>query len=126
MISKLVFVYDSTVKPFGDIDIDAVKRLLDKIRGAGIKWESLDTRDMPSADLDRWRERATIIAVWKHVRVRQPFGSRRGGGLPYLGKRVPALFVYEEGKDEPLDVYPHEKGSEQCSILEYLNGLVQT
>ena len=80
---------------------------------------------MAPTEIERWREKATILAVWQHIGVRQTFGSRRSGGLPYLGKQVPALFVFEEGKDDPVAVYPHEKEGKECTILDYLKRLVQ-
>jgi len=123
MISKLVFLYDSTVEPFGDLDLEAIKSQLKKVQAVGIKCELLDTKDLSSDEMERWRERATIIAVRQHIGVRQLFGSRRRGGLPYLGKQVPVLFVFEEGKDEPAAVYPHKKNGKECLIVDYLTAL---
>jgi len=125
MISKLVLLHDSSVKPFGDFDLKAAKKLLDRVRAAGTTSELMDTKSMTPAEMERWRERAMVIAVRRHVRVRQPFGSRGGGGLPFLGRQVPALFVYEEGNQNPVAVYPHEKGRTECSIQDFLSGLAQ-
>ncbi len=125
MISKLVFLFDSGVDPFEDFDVSDVKMLLKKVRGTGTICEVIDTKELRPADMETWREKATVIAVRHHVRVRKPFGSRRGGGLPFLGKQVPVLFVFEEGKTEPVMVYPHEKESKDYSIVHYLKTLVE-
>ena len=64
---------------------------------------------MSDQDLDHWRDQATTAAVWCHQGIRQVFGSRKQGGLPYFGKQVPALLVYEEGQRVAVGVYPHSE-----------------
>jgi len=90
----------------------------------------LDTKDMREEELEHWRDQATSTAVSHHQRIRQAFGSRRQGRLPYLGKQVPALLVYEEGESVPVAVYPHsEKRGEKhtdFSIEGFLAKFVNT
>jgi len=120
MISKLVFLYDSTVKPFHGFDVRVVRRRLGGIQAAGIECELIDTKGMSQAEVGHWREKAVVVAVRYKQKVRPVFGSRRAGGLPYLGKQVPALFVFEKGRTDPVAVYPHEKAGKKYSIEAFL------
>lgn len=108
MTKRLVFLYDSTIEPWS-VDLQAIQSYLTELQSKGIKSELLDTNDMPEDALAHWREEATAAAVWRHQRIRQVFGSRQQGGLPYFGKQVPALLVYEEGESVPVAVYPHSE-----------------
>ena len=103
---RLVLLFDSTIQPW-DVDLEAIQSNLDSLAARGVECDLLDTNDMSGQDLDHWRDRATTVAVWRHQRIRQVFGSRKGGGFPYFGKQVPALLVYEEGERIPVGVYPH-------------------
>ncbi|MFB3891132.1 MAG: YhcG family protein [Phycisphaerae bacterium] len=125
MISRLVLLFDSAIKPFGDVDLKAIRNCLDRAHASGIMCESIDTKGMPVAGWETWRDAAWIVSVRRRLRIRQTFGSKRAGGLPLLGKQVPALFVYEDGKAEPSAVYPHEKGGKYFSVQDYLAALVQ-
>jgi hypothetical protein len=106
MTKKLVFLYDSTLKPWHG-DIEAIQVRLSKMRVKGVKVEVLDTKDMRDNELGRWHSGALAASMRHHQQVRRIFGSRSQGGLPDFGKRVPALLVYEEGEDIPVAVYPH-------------------
>ena len=108
MTKRLVFLYDSTIEPWS-VDFQAIQRYLTELQAKGVKSELLDTKDMPAEELDHWREEATAAAVWRHQRIRQVFGSQKRGRLPYLGKQVPALLVYEEGESVPVAIYPHSE-----------------
>lgn len=50
--------------------------------------------------------------------------------MPYFGKQVPALLVYESGERAPLAVYPHSetRGDTRTdfTIEGYLYGLVRS
>ena len=108
MTKRLVFLYDSTIQPW-HANLQVIQKRLNELQTKGVKSELLDTKDMPEEELEHWREEATITAVWRHQRIRQVFGSQRQGRLPYLGKQVPALLVYEEGERVPVAVYPHSE-----------------
>jgi len=129
MAKRLVFLYDSTIEPWS-VDFQAIQRYLTELQAKGVKSELLDTKDMPEEALERWREEATAAAVWRHQRIRQVFGSRQQGGLPYFGKQVPALLVYEEGESVPVAVYPHSEKRGQkhtdLSIEGFLEEFVNT
>jgi len=126
MPAKLVFLYDRTAKPLGDANMQEIEGLLKQAEAAGISCERLNTKDMDEAELQEWRDKAFGVAVRFKQGIRQPFGSRREGMLPYFGKEVPALFVYEEGEAEPVAVYPHRKAKERRSIEGYLRQLLES
>ena len=108
MTKQLVFLYDSTIEPWS-VDFQAIQSYLTELQAKGIKSELLDTKEMPEEALEHWREEATAAAIWRHQRIRQVFGSQKRGRLPYFGKQVPALLVYEEGESVPVAVYPHSE-----------------
>ena len=127
MPKRLVFLYDSTIEPW-HVDLQAIQKYLTELQARGVKSELLDTKDMPEKALEHWRGEATAAAMWHHQRIRQVFGSQKRGGLPFLGKQVPALLVYEEGEIIPEAVYPHSKKREQkytdISIQDFLKEFV--
>jgi hypothetical protein len=108
MNQRLVLLYDSTIQPW-QTDVKDIQARLARLRARGMKCELLDTRDMSEPDLDRWRDEASSASIRHHQGIRQAFGSRKQGRLPYFGKRVPALLVYEEGEQIPVAVYPHSE-----------------
>lgn len=120
MITALLLLYDSTVEPW-NADIQAIKTYLEELQASGVVCKLMDTHDMTEANLKHWREGATTVAVRFKQAIRQVFGSHRQGGLPYLGKQVPALFVYEEDPNRPVAVYPHsKKGVPKVQIAGFL------
>jgi hypothetical protein len=129
MTKRLVFLYDSTIEPWS-IDLQAIQGYLTKLQAKGVKSELLDTKDMSEEALGHWREKATAAAVWRHQQIRQVFGSQQQGRLPYFGKQVPALLVYEEGESVPTAVYPHSEKRGQkhtdFSIKGFLEEFVNT
>jgi len=126
MASKLVLLYDNTVKPLSSTNVREIMGLLERAEAAGVSCERLDTKDMDEAELEEWRNKAFGVATRFKQAIRQPFGSRREGMLPYFGKEVPALFVYEEGEADPVAVYPHRKAKERRSIEGYLRQLLES
>ncbi len=105
---RLVLLYNSKVQPWNS-DLDAITAMLYTLTAKGAKFELLDTSETTEQELAHWRDKAMASAVYHHLRIRQPFGSRRQGGLPYFGKQVPALLVFEEGQEIPLAVFPHRE-----------------
>lgn len=128
-MKRLVFLFDNTVPPWGT-DLEAVRSALRRLRAQGVESEEIDTSSMSGEELEAWRDRATATAVFRHQTIRQAFGSRRQGGLPYFGKQVPALLVYESGERVPVAVYPHSetRGDTRTdfTIEGYLDDLVRS
>jgi hypothetical protein len=83
---------------------------------------------MVDEQLELWRDQATAASVWRHQAIRQTFGSRGRGGLPFFGRQVPALLVYEGEETIPVAVYPHSetRGDTRTdfTIEGYLKGLL--
>ena len=107
-MKRLVFLFDSSVAPWG-VDVDAIRSTLTRLAGEGFECEIIDTERMDQEVLEGWRDEATKASVRHHQAIRQAFGSRRAGGLPFFGKQVPALLVYERGDEAPVAVYPHSE-----------------
>jgi hypothetical protein len=108
MNKRLVLLYDSTIQPW-HADLQAIQARLTSLGAKGVKCELADSRYMPEQELDRWRDEATVASIRHHQGIRQSFGSGKQGRLPYFGKQVPALLVYEEGEKIPIAVYPHSE-----------------
>ena len=108
-MKRLVFLYDSTVEPW-EMDLSEVIDGLEKLGASRAHIEIIDTKEMPEAERQHWRDQAALLAMKRQdMRVRQPFGSKKAGGEPFLGRQVPALFVYEGPEDDPTCVYPHQR-----------------
>lgn len=63
--------------------------------------------------------RALTPSVLQKYRVRKVFGTQRNAGV-FFGRGVPALVVWPDDGDFPVDVYPHEKLGRTVTIYEYL------
>ncbi len=68
---------------------------------------------------------ATLPTAGRKYRVRQVFGSKRHAGSLFA-REVPALLVYENGKQSPIDVYPHRHGARTVTIRLFLEELLKT
>ena len=89
----------------------------------GIASEIIDTEPMSEEGLYNEYMSAVVPSVHKKFKLRQIFGSRRRSGYLF-GLEVPALIVYEEGQQHPIDVYPHEEQGRVITIREYLEDLL--
>ena len=110
MIKKVVFLWNSTIEP-SSVDVQRIRDYLARIGRKGLTCELIDTRDMPDEELGYWRKQALLVSVWRHQQIRQHFGASQLD----LGKKVPALLVYEEDEKVPATVYPHteKRGQEK-------------
>lgn len=108
MSTRLVYLYDSSILPW-HANPQAIQAILTRLAAKGVRCELLNTYNMPEQELIRWRDKALVAAIWRHQKVRQVFGSQKRGGLPYLGKQVPALLAYEDDEKVPMGVYPHSE-----------------
>jgi hypothetical protein len=124
MNKQLVLLYDSTIQPWRT-DLQAIQASLTSLGAKGVRCELVDTRCMPEQELDRWRDEASAASIRHHQGIRQAFGSRKQGRLPYFGKQVPALLVYEEGDKIPVAVYPHREKKGRTHTDFSIGGLLQ-
>ena len=124
MSKRLVLLFDSTVEAW-DADLGRIQSSLAGLAARGVDCDLIDTNDISDQDLDHWRNQATTAAVWRHQRIRQVFGSRKAGRLPYLGKQVPALLLYEEGETIPVGVYPHSEKRRETLTDFTIQGFLQ-
>ena len=86
MITKLIFLYDSTIEPW-QANVDRIKTQLANLKERGIDCEVIDTASITEDELDNWRDKAYVPSVRWKLRIRQVFGSRSRGGLPTLVNR---------------------------------------
>jgi hypothetical protein len=116
---KLAFYFNSTVKPFDDLDVQGILSLLDQLQDKGVASERIDTSKMSEGEVQEAYVRAILPSVYRKYRVRQIFGSRRHSGWLF-GKHVPALLVYDGEGGSPSDVYPHEEENSKITIHDFL------
>ena len=125
MTQKIVFLWDSTVTPWS-ADVNKITDYLERLDEAGLTCESIDTKDMAGAELESWRLEALAASLAHHQQIRQHFDASQLD----LGKKAPALLVYEEGKKAPMAVYPHteKRGQEKTdySIEAFLEELADS
>jgi hypothetical protein len=62
-------------------------------------------------------------SVIKKFGIRRVFGSRRRSGWLF-GREVPALLVYEEEGEDPVDVYPHDELGIIKTTKQYLENML--
>lgn len=114
MTGYLVFLYDSSIEPWHDVDVEAILARLRRLEAQGVECEVLDTKDKPDEEFERWRKEARVVSSWRGQQIRVPFGSRSEGMQPDFGRHVPALLVYDKKGDiVPRAVYPHSKKRDQ-------------
>ena len=104
--------------------IEQVMDLLEEARRRRIQVEIVDARRLSQEDLTEAYGHAIIPSVWKRVGIRRAFGTRRSSAA-FFGRGVPALLVYEGGKEYPSDVYPHREGTRIVTIREFLQTLLE-
>ena len=120
-------LYQSAKHRFLDIpsnkDFDDVGNLLKLLSRKGINIEIFNMDSLSEADALKAYSHAVVPSVFKKFGIRRVFGSRRRSGWLF-GKGVPALLVYEEDQDYPVDVYPHDEGQGTIrTIKEFLYDL---
>jgi len=120
MIKKVLFLWDSTIEPRQG-NIQNIKRYLTALRDTGLRCESINTKDMPEKKLEYWRKEALAASVRWHQQIRQYFGASQ----LHLGKRDPALLVYEEGGKLPTAVYPHSEKRGQKLTAYLIEGFLK-
>ncbi len=105
---RLVLLFDSGTQPWRG-DLQGIIGELLRLQNRNMKVELKDVKKMSEQELDEWRNQAMAASVWHAQGIRRPFGSVTQGMLPYFGRQVPALLVFEEGQEIPAAVYPHRK-----------------
>ena len=83
--------------------------------------EALNTATMTEEERSKAYIQAVVPSVLKKYRIRKVFGSQRHSASAF-GRGVPALLVYEDNGDVPIDVYPHENLGRIVTIYEFLTG----
>ncbi len=105
-------------------DLAKIKALLQQLETLGVSWEATETSTMSEEELSKLYVEAIIPAVNNKYPVRKIFGSNRNSGFLF-GKGVPALVVYEPGKEYPSHVYPHGAGDHIVTIKAFLEDLMK-
>ena len=105
-------------------DLSKIKALLEQLEQLAVSWEAIETSKTSEEELSSLYFEAIRPAIYNKYPVRQVFGSKRNSGFMF-GRGVPALVVYESGKDYPSDVYPHGAGDRIVTIKVFLEGLLK-
>lgn len=127
MILKLV--HHSRILPLASpenegFELSEIKAILQRLEELGVVWEIIDIRTKSEEELSDLYVEATLPTARNKYHIRQVFGSKRHAGYLF-GKGVPALLVYEEGRQYPSDVYPHRTRGRIVAIMTFLRGLVK-
>jgi len=67
--------------------------------------------------------RAIMPSVFNRFKVRRVFGTRKRSGV-FFGRQAPALLVYEDESQYPIDLYPKIGEGKRESIEEFLQNLL--
>lgn len=114
-------LYRSSSRPPDDVPTNKgyknVTNLLRLLSHKGVESETFDTDTLPTDDLLTAYNDAVIPSVRRKFGIRRVFGSRRKSGS-FFGREVPALLVYEDEGEVPVDVYPHELGQGKIRTIE--------
>jgi hypothetical protein len=127
---KLKLVHHSQTPPIASPDNEGfelreIREILQRLEELGVSSEVLDMRAASDEErIDLYLE-STLPTARKKYRVRQVFGSKRHAGYLF-GREVPALLVYEAGKQSPADVYPHRNRGRTMTVREFLESLLNT
>lgn len=105
-------------------DLSKIKALLAQLEQLAVSWEVIETSKTSEEELSSLYFEAIRPAVYNKYPVRQIFGSKRNSGFMF-GKGVPALVVYESGKEYASDVYPHGSGDNTVTIKTFLENLLE-
>jgi hypothetical protein len=105
-------------------DLSDIKALLLELEKLGVAWKAIGTDAMSDEELSDLYMEAVAPAVYKKYHVRKVFGSNRHSAS-FFGKEVPALLVYEPGKQYPSDIYPHQAGDHVVTIRAFLEDLLK-
>jgi len=124
---KLIYhpkMFPLELPPNRGFDLSKIKGLLEQLEQIGVSWEAIETSKFSEEELSSLYFEAIRPAIYNKYPVRQVFGSKRNSGFMF-GKEVPALVVYESGKDYPSDVYPHGTGDRIVTIKVFLEDLLK-
>jgi hypothetical protein len=66
---------------------------------------------------------AWLPSVSKKFGIRRVFGTRHLGGC-FFGREVPALLVFKDDEEQPVNVYPHEEHGRIVTIKEFMQALL--
>ncbi len=127
---NLKLIYHSQTRPIAcpeneDFDLREIKTILQRLEELGVSSELVDIMTKSDEELANLYIEATLPTARKKYQVRQVFGSKRHAGYLF-GRGVPALLVYEPGKEYPVDVYPHRSGGRPVTIRAFLADLLKT
>ncbi|MFC1897810.1 hypothetical protein ACFLX8_04530 [Chloroflexota bacterium] len=95
----------------------------------GISNEIIDTSCITREEIKEVYSEAFCASISKKLAIRKIFGSKNRSGFRF-GREIPALLVYEESGQHPVDVYPHGKKRKDSTyhdtinINEYLRALL--
>ena len=115
----LKFFYSSEVNAVG-CALNTIFSLLNKLKETGVSVELIDTARIEEKEVhDFYISEATLPSVRKQYRIGHIFGTQKKAGI-FFGREQPALLVYQNGSEEPVDIFPHVTKGRRISIEEFL------
>ncbi len=105
-------------------ELAKIESLLEQLEKLGVAWKTIDPSTMSEDQLSELYVQSTLPAVHRKYHVRQVFGSKRHSASLF-GKEVPALLVYEPGKEFPTDTFPHRAADRIVTIRSFLEALLK-
>jgi len=126
---RLKLVHHSQTRPIAlphneGFDLQEIRTILQRLEESGVSSEIVDVMTKSDEERTDLYLEAIRPTARKKYQVRQVFGSKRHAGYMF-GREVPALLVYEPGKQIPVDVYPHRHGTRAVTIRAFLEGLLK-
>ena len=118
-MEKLKFFYSSEVDAVG-CHLNTIFSLLNKLKETGASVELIDTARMEEKEVHEFYiSEATLPSVRKQYRIGHIFGTQKKAGR-FFGREQPALLVYQNGEEEPVDIFPHVTKGRRVSIDQFL------
>lgn len=111
---------------FANEGFKEVMYLLWFLQKRGVDYEIVDTSTLTDHELEQMYAEVISLSVSKKFSIRRAFGTKRRSGFKF-GREVPALFVYQDINQPPIDVYPRIEGLpwNSVTILEFLKRLLR-
>jgi hypothetical protein len=126
VVVSLKLYYSTTTKPFTDSANNGFGKALEylrKLQIEGFPCKVVATSRLSDEEVYQAYAEAWSPSVSKKFAIRRVFGTRRRSGC-FFGKEVPALLVFEDDSEQPVDIYPREELGRTVTTREFLRKLL--
>ena len=125
-MARLRLCYSTTTEPLSHSANEGFGKALQifgQLQDEGVPCKLADTSRASKEEVHKAYAKAWPDSVSKKYGIRRVFGTRRRSGC-FFGREVPALLVFENNRERPVDVYPHEELGRTVTIRDYLQDLI--